>query len=479
MAIALFTGCGREYGDTDEFRVLKQSATPNSKTEVAENHTYDLQNGLLTFANEDGTIIWQSDKYWFVDDFQLADVDRDGNIDCLFSLWKSYSFGREFAADNTDTEAKNHLFLYTIRGGYGKQLWCSSNLPRPIYSFEISGDTLTTIEGDYSDTEKSKKAKLTYTWHDWGFVEQSRSVVKTAKVSLTGDIMLHDNVTRHARTGANSYDFTEMFASIKDFAESRDLFIANLEGPVDAYGENERISEFPRFNFPLEILAAIKNAGINYLITANNHALDQGFAGVKSTRDGLIKAKIDFTGTYENEKQYNEYSIIDVNGIKIGVVAWSALDNGMNGGEWAMRRFNGDTTDDVPQILQDIRQMKKAGAEFVIIALHWGIEYADEPTETQREIARRLTDGGADVIYGSHTHCVQPVETVVTQTGRKALIVYSAGNFFASQEVLDLPKTQRGIVVNFDVQSSEGEAVLSDVWLADTVCEGYETRILE
>ena len=488
MAIALFAGCARSYGDTDEFRAFKRdalTAESTNKTEFAQNYTYNLDKGVLTFSDSDGKILWKSDKYWFVEDFKLADVDRDGSVDCLFSLWKSYSFGREFAEDNDDAAVRNHLFLYTIRGGYGKQLWCSSNLPRPIYSFELDNQTLTTIEGEYSDTEKTNKAQLTYEWRGWGFVEETRRVIKTAKISLAGDIMLHDNVLRKYRTGAVNYDFSGIFDGVKDLSRSRDLFIAGLEGVVDAYGGNEKISGYPRFNFPFEILDAVKLGGINFLVTANNHALDQGFAGVKSTRANLINAGIDFTGTYENEKQYNEYSIKEVNGIKIGIAAWTALDNGAlssmgDSAGFVMRAFDQETTGDVPRILRDVEAMRESGAQFVIIALHWGVEYADEPTETQREIARLLVESGVDVVYGSHTHCVQPVEIVEIETDgvkRKALIVYSAGNFFASQEVLDMPKTQRGIIVNFNVHDiEENAASLGEVSIVDTVCEGYEVR---
>lgn len=182
MISALLPGCSREYGDTDEYReFMKEKALCESinKAETSGDYTYVLEDGVLSFLDQNGKEIWCSDKYWFVDDFRLFDIDGDGDTDCLFSLWKSYSFYKNFD-ENDDPCVKNHLFLYTIRGGYAKTLWASSNLPRPIYSFEISegipnpvatGAVLRTVEGDYTeDYTRDMQRKLSYTWQGWGFV---------------------------------------------------------------------------------------------------------------------------------------------------------------------------------------------------------------------------------------------------------------------------------------------------------------------
>lgn len=180
----ILLGCSREYGDTDEYReFMKEKALcqPVSRTETSGDYTYVLEDGVLSFLDQNGETIWRSDQYWFVDDFRLFDIDGDGNTDCLFSLWKSYSFYQGFDEDD-DPSVKNHLFLYTIRGGYAKTLWASSNLPRPIYSFEISegtptpvstGAILRTVEGEYTqDGTGGEQRELVYTWQGWGFVPE-------------------------------------------------------------------------------------------------------------------------------------------------------------------------------------------------------------------------------------------------------------------------------------------------------------------
>lgn len=184
LACMLLPACGRAYGDTDEFRAFMQNIPLDEaarRTETTGGYSYVLEEGRLWFEDEAGKEIWRSDPYWYVEDFRLFDVDGDGAEDCLFSLWKSYSFHEGFD-ENDDPAVKNHLFLYTIRGGYAKALWASSNLPRPIYSFELSegtptpvstGAVLKTVEGVYSDDySKDAQKEFTYTWQGWGFVPE-------------------------------------------------------------------------------------------------------------------------------------------------------------------------------------------------------------------------------------------------------------------------------------------------------------------
>lgn len=229
-------GCARDYGDTDEYRAfVKTKALSHAagRTEIAEDHQYVLDNGALSFFDLDGTLIWRSDPYWFVDDFRLFDVDGDGNIDCLFSLWKSYRFYKGYD-ENDDPSVKNHLFLYTIRGEYAKALWASSNLPRPIYSFEIgegtptpvsTGAVLQTIEGEYTpDYSKSAEQEFLYSWQGWGFVPDNPVVpdglsgTNVSKISLVGDLMVHQRQLCEAcDTADHTYGFDSSFEDARDY----------------------------------------------------------------------------------------------------------------------------------------------------------------------------------------------------------------------------------------------------------------------
>ena len=148
-----------------------------------DGYVYSLDRGSLSVSDADGAMLWRSDDAWWVDDFRLGDVDGDGVQDFVFSLWKSFRFGEAHPArmDNDDEKVRNHLFVYTVLSGHVKSIWGSSDLPYPIYSFELdpsgrvtpvsSGMLLKTREGKYTDDFSQTDAiERLYSWEGWGFV---------------------------------------------------------------------------------------------------------------------------------------------------------------------------------------------------------------------------------------------------------------------------------------------------------------------
>jgi poly-gamma-glutamate synthesis protein (capsule biosynthesis protein) len=307
------------------------------------------------------------------------------------------------------------------------------------------------------------------------FEPQPPDLTARVEINMAGDFLLHTAFNRAARTGPYTYDYRPFLSEIKHYITG-DLNITNIEGPVDAFGGNQNIASFPNFNYPAEILDAIKYAGFNFIITANNHAFDKGWSGLITMRQRLRDAGLNFLGTFESQEEHDEPYIIEINGIKIGITAWSALDNGLSFliGEhaaYAMKLFNQDRLDDVPRMLEDVEKLREAGAEVVLMSLHWGAEYVDNPTTNQREIARRLAAGGVDIIMGNHTHCVQPIE-IYENEGRQTLVIYSLGNFFADQlaKQVPTPKTQYGMIVSAVIErDSEGNIEISASYLP-TLC---------
>jgi hypothetical protein len=166
------------------FLAVMETRESISRIETGEGgYTYRLHSGVLTISLADGREIWRSNTAWWVDDFCLGDVDGDGVQDVLFSLWKSYRFGSAKPArlENDDDSVRNHLFLYTVMPGHVKEVWCSSDLPRPIYRFTLdpsgevtpvsSGMLLWTQEGEYrEDFSHTQAIPCQYAWQGWGFV---------------------------------------------------------------------------------------------------------------------------------------------------------------------------------------------------------------------------------------------------------------------------------------------------------------------
>lgn len=286
----------------------------------------------------------------------------------------------------------------------------------------------------------------------------------TVKIQFAGDILLHANPVKYAKTGEATYDFKPYLEAIKPYING-DLAICNMETPVDVNGGNTGLSGYPTFNAPYEILEALQYAGFNHLLTANNHSFDKGAPGLEATLENISKAGLSSTGTYADEEAFNTPTVLDVEGLKVGIVAYTYAVNGLESTvpkdrlPYLIRRFHDGSLNDLPRMTEDIATLREAGAELVIVALHWGAEYVDKPTQTQRDIAQGLCEAGADVILGGHSHCVQPMEWVeVEREGEtvRCLVMYSLGNFLSDQLAMDVPKlkTQYGMLVSLNVKKT-------------------------
>jgi len=145
---------------------------------------YTLTESTLT-VKEGEQDRWQSPQDYRVDSFALGDVDNDGKINLVISLWKKGSFGemRPFWHTGEDDNYKNHLFVYKLRENTFKPVWCSSDLDRPILSFairDVNGDGMNELvveEGQYHKVAGKRYAPdpdglvqtTVWQWEEWGF----------------------------------------------------------------------------------------------------------------------------------------------------------------------------------------------------------------------------------------------------------------------------------------------------------------------
>lgn len=151
----------------------------NGKTEE-----YILADDGLT-VREGEAYLWQSPPDWRVDSFALGDVDNDGTVNLVVSLWKRGSFGtlRPFWQTGEDESYKNHLFVFKLQDNMVKSVWCSSDLYRPIASFairDVNEDGLNELvveEGQYRKVagerytlDPNALVRTTiWQWEEWGF----------------------------------------------------------------------------------------------------------------------------------------------------------------------------------------------------------------------------------------------------------------------------------------------------------------------
>jgi len=114
---------------------------------------------------------------------------------------------------------------------------------------------------------------------------------------------------------------------------------------------------------------------------------------------------------------------------------------------------------------KDIEGCKAAGAEIVLVSLHWGKDLLDAPDADQRWLAQNLVESGADIIMGTLSHCLQPVtyKQIKTTSGetKQVVIAYSLGNFFSHQTNKTITKTQDGMILNINIErDAQGKAVI-------------------
>lgn len=215
--------------------------------------------------------------------------------------------------------------------------------------------------------------------------------------------------------------------------------IGNLETTVcesSPYtGEQYKVDGKYHCNAPTEFLDAIKRAGFDCLVMSNNHNCDSGVNGILETLDKVEQRGIMHTGVFGlNEK--DRWIIADVNGIQIGILSYST---------WFNRNLDRFTELGQNQILNeykpekavaDIKAVKEAGAEFVLVYMHWGVdaEYQSTQSASMEKMAKEVADAGADYIIGSHTHSVQPMTSFLSSDGRSVPCVFSLGNFVTSEQ---------------------------------------------
>jgi hypothetical protein len=153
----------------------------------AKAEEYTLDHNVLSVREGDQTL-WKSPEDWHVDGFSLGDADNDGTVNLVFSLWKTGSFGKSkpFWHEGEDVSYKSHLFVYKLEGDEFKPVWCSSDLYRPILSFDIKdtdGDGLNELDvaegsykkvsGDrYTADPDTEPRSTVWQWEEWGFVKQ-------------------------------------------------------------------------------------------------------------------------------------------------------------------------------------------------------------------------------------------------------------------------------------------------------------------
>lgn len=312
--------------------------------------------------------------------------------------------------------------------------------------------------------------------------------VATASIGVTGDILIHNDVLKAALTSDGNYDFNPMLSKVSPYYKKYNKMIANLE--VTLGGAEKGYSSYPMFNTPDSIATALKNAGVDMVLTSNNHTYDTGTAGMKRTLQVLDSIGLEHTGT-RSSTSGPRFMVSNINGINVGMMCYTYETQSSTAGRKALNglllsaeagplvnSFDYNKLSNFYSDAQDsIAQMKQKGAEAIVFFMHWGNEYQLSPNSYQKKMAQKLCDLGVDVIVGGHPHVVQPFDTLVSEKGHETICIYSIGNALSNQRrelISSAPNghTEDGMIFAFSFEKwSDGTVIISDVNITPTWVE--------
>jgi poly-gamma-glutamate synthesis protein (capsule biosynthesis protein) len=264
--------------------------------------------------------------------------------------------------------------------------------------------------------------------------------------AVAGDVIPHEAVRAAAGAAVaagdptNSQGWGALLSDVSDVFKRADFGFVNLETPV-APAHSHGSKPF-MFDAPVALLDGLKASGIKIVSFANNHVMDQGWPGFTETREHLREEGLLFAGSGDTVQQQWQPVITEANGIKVG---WLGMTRWLNGNRNPDKddqphvnffpypgEAGGAPGADEAQVLEAVKAAR-AQCDFLVVSIHWGIEYAPAPRPEDVDVAHKMLEAGASVIVGHHPHVLQPVETYTTQDGRNTVIFYSLGNFLSNQ----------------------------------------------
>ncbi|MFF8811471.1 CapA family protein [Streptomyces pactum] len=261
----------------------------------------------------------------------------------------------------------------------------------------------------------------------------------------TGDLLIHASVIRQARAdaGGDGYDFRPMLAADEELVSSADVAICHMETVYG--GDGGPYTGYPSFQSPPQIARAARDLGYDSCSTASNHTLDAGAEGVTRTLDAMDRAGLRHAGSARSAREARARTVLTAGGAEVVQLAYTYGTNGIpvpDGKPWLVNRI------DPERIVRDARAARRAGADVVVVSLHWGTEWQEAPDAFQRRVARALTassTGGRrdiDVLIGTHAHVPQPYEKV-----NGVWVVYGMGDQLAG--VMPDPRGQLSSAARF------------------------------
>ena len=295
------------------------------------------------------------------------------------------------------------------------------------------------------------------------------------------------NVTaKVVAAGGSDYDYTGVFRDVAWLLADADLSTVNFEGNLCGapYGSSGSAHQ--------NLMTALSRAGVDMVQLANSYAINRGISGLISTIDGVKMAGIEPVGVFVNQEEFEKkqgFSLFEVQGVRIAVVSFAKGMDGTTlppGNEECVNVLYKDydsvyQTVDEDAITEVLNAVNKEEPDLTVALLHWGSEYNDTISKSQKKIVEIMQEKGVDAIIGTHPHYVQQI-TFDPETGM--LVAYSLGDFVGDAA---RSGSEYSIILDLEITKDHetGETAITgyDYTPIYTVVEGNEpvrvVRILE
>ncbi len=312
---------------------------------------------------------------------------------------------------------------------------------------------------------------------------------RTDRVSLlvSGDVLLHSGTWDTAEAdaeragergergerGIGGMDFAPILRDVGPVVRAADLAVCHLETPLAPRGGP--YASYPLFSVPPQVVPALDATGYDACTTASNHTLDQGYAGLARTLDTLDELGMPHEGAARSATERRRPLVLrgdseQGEGVRVAVLSYTYGTNGLPvpvDKPWSVPLI------DPERIVADAAAARRAGADVVAVALHFGTEYVTAPDAYQTDVVERVTSADyVDLVWGHHAHVVQPLDRV-----NGTWVAYGLGNFVAQQET-SRPYTYRGVSLRFTLEQRPGGRFEVDAvgWLPTMITPYDEAR---
>lgn len=256
--------------------------------------------------------------------------------------------------------------------------------------------------------------------------------------SAVGDNLANENILELAdswagETGDGEYDFAPFYTEISDYIQNNcDVSFVNQETTLGGTDEYDYMG-YPSYNTPDSMAAAVAGAGWRIVSLDTNHTYDTWTASIEHAQQvwGGYSSQLVTVGSYASEADRQTVRLVECNGIRLAVLSYCYGQNGYEQSDLPNDYYA--VPWDADAMREDVARARTV-ADVVVVYLHAGTEYTNEPNDEQRTAAQACADAGVDLMIGSHAHVIQPVEWVERSGGGEMLVAYGLGDFLSGYE---------------------------------------------